>query len=166
VPSGGAAEVARAAERVCAYYTLVGLPAAELAALAAERPGRYSPAEWMALLDVRVPGRSVDAASRAALAAALEAYYTAPASSAGQRVAEFFGEVGRSVQAPVQNLGGSMSAGLRGGLVRAGALLGRAAGAAAGGLRSSAVGDQLGRGGDGSSGHEGASGSRGDGYTP
>lgn len=52
--AGGSAEVSRAYDRANSYYTLVGLPADEVVRLAAEKPGRYSLAEWEALLQVGV----------------------------------------------------------------------------------------------------------------
>jgi hypothetical protein len=48
--AGGAAEVSRAYDRAKQYYTLVGLPADEVVRLAGDRPGRFSVAEWEALL--------------------------------------------------------------------------------------------------------------------
>ncbi|KAF6259795.1 hypothetical protein COO60DRAFT_1625953 [Scenedesmus sp. NREL 46B-D3] len=138
----GAAEVSRAYDRAKQYYTLVGLPAAEVARLAADRPGRFSVAEWEALLLVQVPGRAADerqlaalnvvhvpgrAADERQLAAlhrALDKHYHL---SAGQKVAEFLGGVKSSVQAPVQNFTGNVSAGFKSGLTQAKALLNKAA---------------------------------------
>jgi hypothetical protein len=45
--------VSRAYDRAKQYYTLVGLPADEVVRLAGDRPGRFSVAEWEALLLVR-----------------------------------------------------------------------------------------------------------------
>jgi hypothetical protein len=45
--------VLRVYDRAKAYYTLVGLPVSEVVALAGDKPGRYSVAEWQALLQVR-----------------------------------------------------------------------------------------------------------------
>lgn len=42
----------RAYDRAKSFYTLVGLPSSEVVLLAADRPGRYSRAEWESLLQV------------------------------------------------------------------------------------------------------------------
>ncbi|WIA23609.1 hypothetical protein OEZ85_000318 [Tetradesmus obliquus] len=123
-PAGGAAEVSRAYDRAKQYYTLVGLPAEEVVRLAGDRPGRFSVAEWQALLLVHVPGRTADERQLAALHRALDKHYHL---SAGQKVAEFFEGVVTSVQAPVQNFTGNVSAGFKGGFSQAKALLNKAA---------------------------------------
>lgn len=48
--AGGAAEVHRAYDKAKQYYTLAGLPVDEVVRLAADRPGRFTVAEWEALL--------------------------------------------------------------------------------------------------------------------
>jgi hypothetical protein len=124
---GGAppsADAARAYERAKAYYTLISLPADEVVRLAADRPLRYSVAEWQALLAVRVPGRPVSDAQVAALYRALDRAYDL---SAGQRVAAALEELGARMQAPVSTLADSISAGIKGGMQQARALLKQAA---------------------------------------
>lgn len=96
--AGGAASVAecaRAYERAKGYYTLITLPAEEVVRLAVDKPLRYSPAEWRALLAVRVPGRAASDNAGAALYRALDKAYNL---SAGQKVAAALGELGNRVQ--------------------------------------------------------------------
>jgi hypothetical protein len=50
--AGPTADIVRAYDRSKSFYTLVGLPASEVVLLAADRPGRYSVAEWESLLQV------------------------------------------------------------------------------------------------------------------
>jgi hypothetical protein len=118
------ADSARAYERAKAYYTLISLPAEEVVRLAADRPLRYSVSEWQALLAVRVPGRPVSDAQAAALYRALDRAYDL---SAGQRVAVALEEFGSRVQAPVASLADSITAGIKGGMLQARALLKQAA---------------------------------------
>lgn len=96
--AGGAASVAecaRAYERAKGYYTLITLPADEVVRLAVDKPLRFNPAEWQALLAVHVPGRTVSESSGIALFRALDKVYNL---SAGQKVAAALGELGNRVQ--------------------------------------------------------------------
>ncbi|KAK9837523.1 hypothetical protein WJX81_008555 [Elliptochloris bilobata] len=61
-------EAARAFDKARAYYGLLALPAAGLLRVAAERPGRFFPAEYQALLQVKYEEREVTAEQRAELA--------------------------------------------------------------------------------------------------
>jgi hypothetical protein len=116
-----AAGCARAYERAKGYYTLITLPAHEVVRLAVDRPARYTPAEWGALLSVRVPGRVTADAHIDALRRALDRTY---ALSPGAKVAV---AVESRVQAPVASLAGNIAAGLRGSVQQARALLKQAA---------------------------------------
>jgi hypothetical protein len=128
---GSSRSAARAYERAKGYFTLITLPADEVVRLATDRPLRYSVAEWEALLSVRVPGRPVGPGAAAALRRALDPVYNL---SAGRRVAAALDEIGGRVQAPVATLADSITAGfkagtagLKGGVLQARALLKQAA---------------------------------------
>lgn len=125
----GAAECQRAYERAKGYYTLITLPPEEIARLAADRPLRYSVAEWEALITVRVQGRPGDegptaTAAAAALHRALDKAYNL---SAGRKVGAALEELGSRVQAPVASLADSIKGGLKGGMLQARVLLKQAA---------------------------------------
>eukprot|EP00879_Flechtneria_rotunda_P022311 GHRR01023540.1.p1 GENE.GHRR01023540.1~~GHRR01023540.1.p1 ORF type:complete len:213 (+),score=84.92 GHRR01023540.1:344-982(+) len=123
-PAGGSSGVGRAYDRAKSYFTLVGLPADEVIRLAADKPGRFSLAEWEALLQVQVPGRPTHERHMAALHRALDKYYHI---SAGQKMADFFEDVGAHVREPILTLTDNVSAGFKGGLIQAKALLNKAA---------------------------------------
>ena len=118
------AESARAYERAKGYYTLITLPADEVVRLAVDKPLRYSPAEWRALLAVRVPGRAVSDSASSSLYRALDKTYNL---SAGQKVTAALEEFGSRVQAPMSTLADSITAGLKGSMLQARALLKSAA---------------------------------------
>jgi hypothetical protein len=59
-PNAHCACVGRAQAR--AYYGLLALPTPALLKVAAERPGRFFPAEYQALLQARGPARPIRAA--------------------------------------------------------------------------------------------------------
>jgi hypothetical protein len=126
VPANGVADCVRAYERAKGYYTLVTLPAAEVVRLAVDKPLRYTVAEWEALLEVKVPGRLASDAHLSALRRALDKTYNL---SAGQKVAAALEEFGSRMQAPVATLADSITAGIKGGMLQARALLKQAAGA-------------------------------------
>ncbi|KAI8462821.1 MAG: hypothetical protein J3K34DRAFT_527482 [Monoraphidium minutum] len=123
---GGVAEAVRGYERAKGYYTLITLPCDEVLRLAADKPLRYSVPEWEALLAVRVPGRPASDAQMVALRRVLDKTYNL---SAGQKVAAALEEFGSRVQAPVATLADSITAGIKGGMLTARALLKQAAGA-------------------------------------
>lgn len=148
---GGMAECLRAYERAKGYYTLITLPAEEVVRLAADKPLRYSVAEWEALLAVRVPGRPDSEQHMAALHRALDKTYNL---SAGQKVTAALEEFGSRMQAPVASLADSITAGIKGGMLQARALLKQAAAStsaavqqagAVGGMLSPSAGDAEGR---------------------
>ncbi len=68
---GGRPDAARAFDRAKLYYTLLTYSAEGLVATAAEKPHRFSPAEYAALLAASVIERPVSAEQRAALARVL-----------------------------------------------------------------------------------------------
>ncbi|KAL4452048.1 hypothetical protein ABPG75_007710 [Micractinium tetrahymenae] len=68
---GGRPDAARAFDRAKLYYTLLSYSAEGLVATAAEKPHRFSPAEYAALLGASVAERPVSAEQRAALARVL-----------------------------------------------------------------------------------------------
>lgn len=121
-------ECQRAFERATGYYTLITLPAEEVARLAADKPLRYSVAEWEALLSVSVPGRpGGDASSGASAAALRRSLNKAYNISAARKVGAALEELGGRVQAPVASLTDSITAGFKGGVLQAQALLKQAA---------------------------------------
>lgn len=125
----GAIECQRAYERAKGYYTLITLPPEEIARLAADRPLRYSVAEWEALLAVHVQGRpGGDGPSGTAAAAALHrALDKAYNLSAGPKVGAAPEELGSRVQVPAASLADSIKGGLKGGMLQARVLLKQAA---------------------------------------
>lgn len=127
--SVGSAECQRAYERAKGYYTLITLPADEVVRLAVDKPLRYSVAEWEALLSVRVPGRPggdgpAGAGLMGQLRRALDKAYNI---SAARKVGAALEELGGRVQAPVASITDSITAGLKGGMMHAQALLKQAA---------------------------------------
>ncbi len=121
---GGKAVAVAAFDKAKAYYTLVGVPASEVVRLAAEKPLRFSVAEWFALLEVDFPGRYVDESTQAALTRALDKAYKL---STGEKVVEALNDIRQSVQTPVVSLTGTITAGLAHGMLQAKALLKQAA---------------------------------------
>lgn len=95
VGTASVAECSRAYERAKGYYTLITLPADEVVRLAVDKPLRYRPDEWRALLAVRVPGRAVGDSASGALFRALDKAYNL---SAGQKVAAVLEDLGHRVQ--------------------------------------------------------------------
>jgi hypothetical protein len=58
-------ETSRQFEKARAYYNLLQLSADELVKVVSDRPARFTPAEYLALLQVMVPGRGVTTEHRA-----------------------------------------------------------------------------------------------------
>ncbi|GIL50762.1 hypothetical protein Vafri_6903, partial [Volvox africanus] len=102
-------ERGRAFDKARAYYGLLLVPPDEVVRAATERPGRFLYAEWMALLQARVPHRTVTDVALGALQRCLDrAYGLTP----GAKVAEVVGAVVGAVQAPAERLGDVLLEGL------------------------------------------------------
>ncbi|KAG2428861.1 hypothetical protein HYH02_014272 [Chlamydomonas schloesseri] len=111
-PEARAGERARLWDRARGYYELLLEALPKVVRAAGERPGRFAYAEWMALLQARVPGRTVTDVGLGALQRCLDrAYGLTP----GARVAEVMGAVVGAVQAPAERLGDALLGGLAAG---------------------------------------------------
>lgn len=100
-------------DRARGYYNLLGLPPDEVVRQAAEKPKRFSSAEWMALLQVQVPGRVVTESQLNQLEKVLDkAYGLTP----GQKVVEVIEQIGTTVQAPMKVVAGTIKEGFKQGL--------------------------------------------------
>eukprot|EP00775_Hariotina_reticulata_P001681 gene1681-2025_t len=82
---------------LCMPAGTAAAPSAEVVALAADKPARFSVSEWEALLQVQVPGRPCSDKDLAALYKALDRFYHL---SAGAKVVDFLEGVRTSVQVP------------------------------------------------------------------
>ncbi|GIM04901.1 hypothetical protein Vretimale_9393 [Volvox reticuliferus] len=102
-------ERGRAFDKARTYYGLLLVPPDEVVRAATERPGRFLYAEWMALLQARVPHRTVTDLALGGLQRCLDrAYGLTP----GAKVAEVVGAVVGAVQAPAERLGDVLLEGL------------------------------------------------------
>lgn len=111
-PESRAGERSRVWDRSRGYYGLLLVPPDEVVRAAGERPGRFAYAEWMALLQARVPGRTVTDVGLGALQRCLDrAYGLTP----GAKMAEVMGAVVGAVQAPAERLGDALLEGLAAG---------------------------------------------------
>ncbi|KAL6751509.1 hypothetical protein V8C86DRAFT_2777103 [Haematococcus lacustris] len=77
-------------DRARAYFQLLNLPAEEVVRLASEQPMRFAYFEWMALLQVQVPGRAVQDSTVAAMQSLLD---RAHGLTTGQRIVGAMGTV-------------------------------------------------------------------------